>query len=961
VAQTANGAPTSRYDVFLSLAGCDREPVRRLRDALEKGGLKVFLDEDKIRHFAGITPEIERGLRSSKTLLAYYSAGFSGRTACQFELTAAFLAGQREGDPIRRIIVINPEETTEHLYPVELSDARFALLPAADDDQAMSTLVSRIRARVADVAGTFADVGFAERPRWFAERVAGAVGFVGRYRELWELHTALHRGEYALTQELSCGSVVGLVGIPGCGKTALAAAYAWQFGAAFRGGVYWISLVGAAPEDALARYADQLRGVARLERLDIDIDRADRAELIAALADRLATREEPSLWVIDDVPPDLDDAVVQQLLLPAGPRLRTILITRQGSYQDLIPSVEVGRMSQEDAILLLRRHRDADTDGPEATALRAVADRLGGHAFALNMAGRLLRHRQGIESYADYARRLEIDPEALTPATDLVREAIIELDATQRLILQLALVCAPAPLPVQLIDSVVTANEPVAGAPADKTANALVGLRDQFLATRTGTLWQMHTIVLDAARRYLPPEAPAGQLAKTAARAILVLAAGLAPDEQVILIPHAAALSSSDEVDGGTVEALLRLIAGHYQSRGEPVLAARYWEEILDRNSETSAVLVAAADANHAAGEHETAVRYATRARQLRSINDPTQAAHLDRLLAEALDELGRFSEADSIWARLAAKDLRQSDLPRKDAVATRVAYIRSRRIRGQLREALGVVHGLLADLEIGSDADAITEELQAARIELARIQLSTNAQQEARQTAASVVRHYEQRGLPEHSQSLTAQAVLAEARLALQLWELRPDRARWERAAESLQELCIRHRETRGPMNAATLTTEVEYGHALLCLGKAEQARSHLAATFTRTKQRFHDRHPLSLSAALLLAMAHAQLWNYQSARELYEMSFVGLRAVLGPNHPQTLKAQYGLGIALMLTGNRRRAAEMISAVRQAAPSSVGHNTDLYLQSLVATGLLPFPSWLWRWIGRLGGGDARE
>src|SRR5688500_1282994 len=158
----------SVYDVFLSFGGHDRAAARRLAHALAAGGLRVFTDE-RIGVGNGITRTIEDALASSATFLAYYSAGYPSRWACQSELTAAFLAGQREGDPTRRLIVVNPEPTTAHLYPVELADAKFVLAPPVRDRASTADFVAAVRARVEAVTATFGDVRRNARPRWWAD------------------------------------------------------------------------------------------------------------------------------------------------------------------------------------------------------------------------------------------------------------------------------------------------------------------------------------------------------------------------------------------------------------------------------------------------------------------------------------------------------------------------------------------------------------------------------------------------------------------------------------------------------------------------------------------------------------------------------------------------------------------------------------------------------------------------
>lgn len=899
---------------------------------LRRAGLRVFMDEN-IPAAESITGTIEQALRDSKVFLAYYSAGYPSRPACQFELTAAFLAGQREGDPMRRIVVVNPEPGTEHLYPVQLADAKFLRPPGR-----ISEFVDAVRAWVDAVDGAFGDIRFAERPRWYAERLDGAFGFVGRYREQWLLHDALHRADYPLITEATSGPVAALVGIAGSGKSTFTAAYAWQFGSAYPGGVYWTSLIGATAPDALARYGDELRRVASQMEPRLAVDGSSRADIAAAIANRIFTDGRPALWVVDDVPPDIDHRVLEQLVIKAGGHLRTVLISRRGPYRELA-TVELGRMSPDDAGALLRAYREPDRGDDDRAALDALVERLDGHAFSLRHAGRLLRDRQGLHSYVGLVERLAADPTVLDPATALVRDAIIGLDGTQRLIMQLATVCAPTGLPARLISGVTVA---LRGDRADP-AEALIGLRERLLTTRLEDRWQFHAIVLDAARRYLPPGEPPRDLVRAAAQQVLSLAANGPADP---VIPHAAALSEHGELDDATVETLLRLLVRYFTAQGEPLLAAGRWDRLLTRSEGTVEDLLAAASVHVESGGYEQGIEYAQRARRL---SDPGDAAGLDadRLTAQALDLLGRLGEAEPHWSGVSAAS----------TVSARLAYIRSRRLRGELRVALDQATSLVAELR----ADPVAQDdLQAAQIELATIQVSSNAQQEARLTAEAVLRHYQQRQLPEHSQALAAQALLAQAWLTLHLLELRPDPSKWQDAAESLRELGDRLRRTHGPLNPRTLTTDLEYGYALLCLGRPTQADRQITATLARLRQRFDPNHPLILRAGLLLGRAQAQRGDHVRAKALHETAYAALRATLGPCHPDTLQAEYGLGVALVLTGERTRGAELLAEVRRLAPSSVGRKTDLYAQSVAACALLVLPGGVWRFVDRMTNGQPR-
>ena len=109
------------YDVFLSYHHADADLAQRLVGALRSERLSVFFDQSELQDFKSITDQLTAGLARSKALVALYSATYPVRRACQFELTAAFLASEREGDPRRRVMVVNPTDSVEHIQPVELT------------------------------------------------------------------------------------------------------------------------------------------------------------------------------------------------------------------------------------------------------------------------------------------------------------------------------------------------------------------------------------------------------------------------------------------------------------------------------------------------------------------------------------------------------------------------------------------------------------------------------------------------------------------------------------------------------------------------------------------------------------------------------------------------------------------------------------------------------------------------
>ena len=135
----------------------------------------------------------------SKSLLAYYSKTYPQRRACQWERTTAFLAGQSEGDPRRRVLVINPEDSSDHIHPIELRDAKYRNAPKNDAE--VRELLQAIRSHVARLDGPLPDVHPLDPPRWYGAQPDRHPRFVGRFPEMWKIHSALHESDVGAHQQ----------------------------------------------------------------------------------------------------------------------------------------------------------------------------------------------------------------------------------------------------------------------------------------------------------------------------------------------------------------------------------------------------------------------------------------------------------------------------------------------------------------------------------------------------------------------------------------------------------------------------------------------------------------------------------------------------------------------------------------------------------------------------------------
>jgi hypothetical protein len=476
--------PTERYDVFLSFTGQDRELAQWLMGELRRLGLRVFVD-DMIDEFESIDKQIASALSAAKTFVAIYSRAFARRPACQRELMAAFIAGQRSGSPSDRILVVNPEPGTDHLQPIELADAKYAVPPG--DASAARTLAKKIRAKVRALDTTLGLPVAPKAPPWIGA-IPGRHRFVGRYPELWALHSALHRPGYALAHTASCGPVAALCGLPGAGKTALAAAYAWSFGGAYPGGVFWHRAgdqlaLGAGPYSESLRLAAAAAGLGRPGR------RSRQSDLTMALGAALRQRGRPVLWVIDEIPETFDPAELPRVIPPVGQLLHTILISRENIFEGPVPTLELGALPTPDAIALIRAYRPL-TEAPELRAAEQLTERLGGHCGALSTAGEQLRDAQGLISVADYEAAVG---DGSVRADAAVRPVLNRLTEDEKTVIRLAAVSGSPALPAELIAAVIGSTW--------RTAEALGGIRRRLLATRRESWWSFHPLVVRAIAR----------------------------------------------------------------------------------------------------------------------------------------------------------------------------------------------------------------------------------------------------------------------------------------------------------------------------------------------------------------------------------------------------------------------------------------------------------------------------
>jgi tetratricopeptide (TPR) repeat protein len=434
---------------------------------------------------------------------------------------------------------------------VELADALYHRVSVPVSTDEIRGIVESVKAHVDGIAGVFGEIRALKPPAWYGRRGVGYLRFVGRLSYLWQIHTALHASEYSVITGAPAASSVDYVhGMGGVGKSLLAEEYARRYGAAFPGGVFWLSAfgnddsktgVGAAEREA-ARDG-QIRQIA--SALGIPVDGRSPEEIEGSLLAEFGRRGEPFLWVVDDLPSGMDEGAVQRWLAP-HPLGKTLITTRSQEYDSLGSQVRLNVLLPDEAYELLTSRREP-VGAEEGVSARGIAEDLGYHALAVDVAGATIHASSVVLPFADFEKELASstsDDDVLEFAGELAgtlphgHEASIAstfLRSIDRLepegldFLRLASRLAVAPIPATLISSVFcevdSLNERSGRRRADLAVNKAERLSLAERACGDEGAWSVHTLI-SRTMRFRDPKPERSSMLRDAAGYIRSLLRG---------------------------------------------------------------------------------------------------------------------------------------------------------------------------------------------------------------------------------------------------------------------------------------------------------------------------------------------------------------------------------------------------------------------------------------------------
>jgi len=407
---TNNDSPTSLlgdrplFDVFVSWTRADTngEP-RALVEELERRGLVVWFDEDIVQAFGPIPAAIREGLAGSRLLVAWYSKAYPSRRACREELTLALLAAEGAQGVASRVLVVNPEETADHIAEVPLLETRFAGRAEMAD---MAGLATRIASAAQAFSTPLGRTGWSNSStQWFGAvgRDHGYARHVGRLSELWQVRDMLRRNTDLVGTSPKAEGTVVVTGPGGVGKSILAAEYARMFGSSYAGGVFWLDASGDSNSGAehldnevLAR--SRLREMARWLGLP-DVPNEDLSLAIKAALQR----RPPALIIIDGLRSSLTAAELDAWRCGAS-TTHEIITTRDAGHVRF-PNVQLNQLDDQSTHALLTQGRSLSPD--EEDAARELGAELGNYPLACDVASLYVNSRSSFRTYLQLLRASE--------------------------------------------------------------------------------------------------------------------------------------------------------------------------------------------------------------------------------------------------------------------------------------------------------------------------------------------------------------------------------------------------------------------------------------------------------------------------------------------------------------------------------------------------------------------------
>jgi len=873
---------TAEFDAFFSYRREDLERAKPLLTALKSAGVIVWRDENELAENAPITPAIRNAIARSKTLIALYSAAYPRSHPCFEELSTAWIAAQQAGElPYSRVLVLNPEPGFEHI-PAVLREQQSMRWP--EDASGFKALADRIRAHIGPLTGGLHKAETPARPEYHPAPLIAAPRFVGRVREMWDLHEQLTADRMSIITGVFGPAAAQVRGMGGNGKSMLAREYAIRFGAAFPGGVFWLNAFGnddsKGPLDAASREAlrrDQVRTFA--VRCGVAITGLEPEQIETAFWDRLKERGQPCLWIVDDLPSGLAAGGIEASWAARWSGAATLITTRSTEYRSIGQGIDLEMLAEDDAFRLLTSRRPPKTEAEDGAA-REIVRMLGCHPLAVEVAGSYVA--RGHATYPKYRAALS-DPDSdavefgaelkeLLPtghersiSTTLIR-SVRMLGDDGVAFLELASVLAVAAIPVSFVQAVFEE----CSEPRPKATRGIDEADSLSLAKMEGDDARMvHTLVARAVR-FARPE----RFGSAAIRALVKLLPEAAVDarrhgEIRRELEHARHLIAGGLNDAETID-LAVWVARRDFERGDFAAARQLQEQVL----EASRQLLGA--------EHPDTLRDMNNlAQTLNSQGDLAGARELQRLVLDSTRQRLGAEHPHTLTAmgNLAAGLYAQGDLAGARELQEQVLEARQRLLGPEHPDTLMAIDNLAEMMKEQGDLEG-ARELQQQLVETSRRVLGA-----------------------EHPDTLVTMSNLAGTLHG------QGDLA----GARELQQQVLEARErVLGAEHPDTLISRLNLAVMLKTQGDLAGARELFEQVLEQHRRLLGADHPNTITAMNNLAQTAYAQGDLARAQELQQQVLEAKWRVLGDEHPDTLTAMLNLAETLQAQADSAREVQL-------------------------------------------------
>jgi tetratricopeptide (TPR) repeat protein len=739
----------------------------------------------------------------------------------------------------------------------------------------------------------------------------GLTSVHGRDDLLDELHGRIQAAQAAPRRDRPVRAL--LHGMPGVGKSAIAAEYARRFGAEY-GLVWWVPTQDiAAAASAFTQLAGQLEVLGP----------GDQSDPVATVHAMLAVRPDRWLLIFDDAP----DAEALDRLMPASPNGDVLVTSRNPGFgaPDVamrVPELDVQAASE----ILAQRTNSTDLD-----SARRLANELGGLPLALMQAAAFVASSMGTVNLADYLRLVrqrqsevlgediaaEYSPGRRTVAATFTL-ALSYLTAEATAMLRLLTCFEPHRVPVFILDYL---SEPGAG--DDPVARELwQALADPLVRSRAIAVLVRYSLVQpwdDQDPRPEDQEAPPGPARMPALsmhQLVRAIALGQVAAEELASWRRVARglIDKATPRDPEDPSTWLRydLLLPQIRATANAALAAddgTYWRAatFLERHGDSRTACLlwrdieGAARAAYGGDDPRTLAAIGNLAVSLAGSGRLAEAAGLERQVLEGRRKVLGGSHPDTLTAmgNLAIRLAALGDLTAAADLERQV--LDNLKARGDESASYRVMADLAATLAASGDlAGAVDLEKQVidgrrrlfgnhhpyifqAMINLAARLTMLGAAAEAITIVRPVVDELRKLRGQDHPDTLAAMSTLAVALTAT---------GKITAAAQLQRQVLDGRRRTLGDSHPDTYYAMGNLAISLGALSHFDEAIDLERAVQSGFERLFGADHINTLTAMSNLAASLAASGDLKSAIELERRVLEGCRRTLGDGHPRTVRA---------------------------------------------------------------------